>query len=76
MEGPLSDGGKKAASIKVHYLLIWIRQQAMDHCKTIHPDNSGWKSYKGILEELQKWTKPRSNQIAMFTILKGFKEEL
>ena len=47
MEGPLSDGGKKPASIKVNYLLIWIGQQARDHCKTIHPEL--W------LEELQRY---------------------
>ena len=74
MEGPLSDGGKMPASIKVNYLLIWIGQQARNHCKTIHPDNSGWNSYKDILEKLQKWTKPKSNQIATFTTLKEFKQ--
>ena len=74
MEGPLSGGGKKPAPIKVNYLLIWIGQQVRDQCKTIHPDNSGWRSYKDILDKLQKWTKPKSNQITVFTTLKEFKQ--
>ena len=49
MEGPLSDGGKKPASIKVNYLLIWIEQQARPFTQTTlagRVTKISWKNYR------------------------------
>ena len=59
---------KESKNVKVNYILIWAGKTARDYINS-RPDVDKADPMK-ILEELQNWTKPKSNKIAAFTNLK------
>ena len=59
---------KESKTVKANYILIWAGKTARDYINS-RPDVDKADPIK-ILEELQEWTKPKSNEIAAFTSLR------
>ena len=58
----------KNADTKMKFVTLWAGKEARTYLNTLEQDN--WDSLKTILDSLEEWTRPKSDEIAAFTHLR------
>ena len=57
---------------KLKYVSLWARKEARTYLSTVSKDNKD--SLRAMLETLEDWTKPKSDEIAAFTHLRALNQ--
>ena len=55
----------KNADTKMKFVTLWAGKEARTYLNMLEQDN--WDSLKTILDSLEEWTRPKSDEIAAFT---------
>ena len=58
----------KNADTKMKFVSLWAGKEARTYLSTVEEDHKG--SLRTILDTLEDWTKPKSDEIAAFTHLR------
>ena len=58
----------RSADTKMKFVTLWAGKEARTYLSTLEEDN--WDSLRTILHSLEKWTRPKSDEIAAFTHLR------
>ena len=62
----------KNADTKMKFVTLWAGKEARTYLNTLEQDNRD--SLKTILDSLEEWTKPKSDEIAAFTHLRALNQ--
>ena len=62
----------KSADTKMKFVTLWAGKEARTYLNTLEQDDRD--SLKTILESLEEWTKPKSDEIAAFTHLRALNQ--
>ena len=62
----------KNADTKMKFVTLWAGKEARTYLNTLEHDNRD--SLKTILDSLEEWTKPKSDEIAAFTHLRALNQ--
>ena len=55
----------RSADTKMKFVTLWAGKEARTYLSTLEQDN--WDSLRTILDSLEEWTRPKSDEIAAFT---------
>ena len=58
----------RSADTKMKFVTLWAGKEARTYLSTLEQDN--WDSLRTILDSLEEWTRPKSDEIATFTHLR------
>ena len=59
---------------KLKYISLWAGKEARKYLNTVPRGQQ--RQYKNMLDTLEEWTKPKSNEIAAFTHLRACKPQV
>ena len=62
----------KNADTKIKFVTLWAGKEARTYLNTLERDDRD--SLKTILDSLEEWTKPKSDEIAAFTHLRALNQ--
>ena len=62
----------RSADTKMKLVTFWAGKEARTYLNTLEQDN--WDSLRTILDSLEEWTRPKSDEIAAFTHIRALNQ--